>query len=85
MLSQATHLKSVLKKLGLSARHGHLSVTTERLYVGKSADGKSLYEYGRAVSHLTSLTDEQIDLLKGESEYIEIYNNTDLDFSIVKY
>jgi len=85
MLTQATILKGFLKEMSLTDRWDRLSVTTERLYAGKALSGRSQYEHGRAVSHVASLTPDQMSELKAKSKHIEIYNNKELGFAIVKY
>lgn len=82
--TQQKFLKNALKKIGAS-RSGRLSVRTARgKYAGK-VNGRSQYEYGDAESHVDALTDEQIARLKGISEYIDIHNNKELNFAVIKY
>ena len=79
MISQAKHLRTALKTAGIRDREGKLpSVRTERNYVGNGD-----YEYGRAVAHAVSLGQEEIEALKNTSQYIKIYNNVELGFSII--
>ena len=79
MILQAKQLRTALKTAGISDRQGKLpSVRTERNYVGNGD-----YEYGRAVAHAVSLGQEEIEALKNSSQYIQIYNNTEMGFSII--
>ena len=79
MISQAKHLRTALKTAGIRDREGKLpSVRTERNYVGNGD-----YEYGRAIAHAVSLGQEEIEALKNISQYIKIYNNVELGFSVI--
>lgn len=79
MITQAKDLRAALKTVGIKDREGKLpSVRTERNYVGNGD-----YEYGKAVAHAVSLEQEKIEELKNISQYIKIYNNVELGFSII--
>ncbi len=83
---QAKTLKQFLKELNLSDHCGRLSVNIERLYAGKNpTTGRSMYEYGCAVSHVVALSESQIEKLKAKSKYIRVHNNPAHNFAIVKF
>jgi|TARA_R110000822_G_C15050547_1_gene466371 hypothetical protein len=79
MMTQAKDLRAALKTAGIKDREGKLpSVRTERIHVGNGD-----YEYGKAVAHAVSLEQKEIEELKNISQYIKIYNNVELGFSII--
>jgi len=76
MIHQTKVLKTLLKNNGIKRRGKLPSVRTKKTPSG---------EWGQAVSHTDALTDDQITLLKKENEYLEIYNNIEHGFAIIKH
>lgn len=80
MLIQTKGLKDALKLVGAKTRNGKTpSVRVDRKYIGSG------YQYGSAVSHCAALTEKQVSDLQEISVYFKIYNNIELNFSVIQY
>ena len=81
MLIQTKGLKDALKLVGAQTIDGKTpSVRVDRKYIGSGQ-----FEYGYAVSHCAALTEKQISALQAISVYFKIYNNIELNFSVIQY
>ena len=80
MLTQTKRLKDALKLVDAKNRNGKTpSVNVDRKYVGNGQ-----YEYGNAVSRCAALTEKQVSDLQAICKYFDIYNNIELNFSVIQ-
>lgn len=82
--TQAKTLKRTLKSLNITEKDNTLNVRTERRYIGK-VNGKSLYEYGNAVSYVRYIDDAKEAELREALPYVKIFRHKECNFSIIKY
>tara|TARA_B110000503_G_C7048107_1_gene371101 strand:+ start:501 stop:746 length:246 start_codon:yes stop_codon:yes gene_type:complete len=81
MLIQTKRLKDALKLIDAKNREGKTpSVKVDRKYIGSGQ-----YEYGYAVSVCAALTKKQVSDLQAISQYFDIYNNIERNFSVIQY
>ena len=84
MISQTKHLKQALKKAGIKDSNGKTpSCRVERKVI--TCNGSRYTEWGDAVAIAIELTDSQIETLKELCASIQIYNNKECGFSVLRW